>query len=103
MTTYVNPSTIHKDGNKVKMWYMKDFKSMQEEAADRFMSITFQGEYDCKETRSRILAFTWYKENKGEGNVVYTETAPAEWNPVFPGSVEETVFKYACERKWRWW
>lgn len=102
MTTYVSPATIHKDGNIVKMWYMHDFKSVQESAGDRFLSITFQGEYDCKEVKSRILSYTWYSGNKGGGNVKLTETSPANWNSVFPGSTEETVFKYACGGK-KWW
>ena len=104
MTPYANPTTILRDGDTVKMWYLYDFKTLQEGAGDKFMSSTFQAEYDCKEAKSRILAYTWYSEKMGGGNVIYTETAPAEWKPVFPDSVEEAVFKYACgKRWWKWW
>jgi hypothetical protein len=104
MTPYANPATIIRDGDIVKVWYLYDFKNVQEGAGDRYMSSTFQGEYDCKEVKGRVLAYTWYSENMGGGNVIYTETSPANWSPVFPGSVEEAVLKYACGKKWwKWW
>jgi hypothetical protein len=104
ITPYVNPATILRDGDKVKVWYMYDFKTVQESAGDRFMSSTFQGEFDCKEAQNRILAFSWYSEKMGGGNIVYNETVPAEWKPVFPDSTEDAVSKYACgKRWWKWW
>lgn len=101
---YVNASTMHADGNIIKIWYMKDFGTVQEEAAHQYLSITIQGEFDCKETQNRILEYLWYKGNKGGGDVVYNETATSEWKQVFSGSAEDAVFRYACKKKWwQWW
>jgi len=104
MTLYVNPSTLDKEGKTTKIWYMKDYKSVQEEASDKYMSISFQGEYDCKESKGRTLSYIWYSGHKGSGNVIHTEETPDDWRSVVSGSVQESVFKYACDRKWwQWW
>jgi hypothetical protein len=83
---------------------MKDFKTVQEEAADHFMSITIQSEFNCKEAQNLILEYIWYKENMGDGDVVRTDTTPEEWKSVSSGSVEDTILKFSCgKRWWKWW
>jgi hypothetical protein len=82
---------------------MNDFSAPQEEFAHRFMSVTMQGEFNCKEAQSRVLTYFWYKENKGGGDVVYSDNNASEWKSVVSDREEEKVLKFACERKWRWW
>ena len=37
-TFYVDPATIRKSGNKVKMWRLIDFNSVQETAGEKYLS-----------------------------------------------------------------
>jgi len=48
-TYYANPNTIRKSGNKVKIWAMVDYNSVQEDADVKHLSSKSQQEYDCKE------------------------------------------------------
>ncbi len=95
--SYANPATIRKSGNKVKMWSLIDFNSVQEDAGDKFLSSKSQNEYDCKEERIRTLYFSWHSENMGGGDVVYIDRKPDKnWDPVMPESTGENLWKIAC-------
>ena len=100
MTTYVSPATILREGDRVKISYMHDYKTVQESAGERYQSATFQAEFDCKETKSRILSYWWYAKNKGLGDVVYADSSPTNWSTVFPDTEAEAILKYACEKRW---
>ena len=96
-TAYADLSTIRKSGNKVKMWVLLDYKVVRTVDGMRYLSMTNQFEYDCKEETSRILAFLWYSKNMGAGEVVYTSGAMHEEpRPIPPGSMIEGIFKVAC-------
>ncbi len=97
---YVDRATIRRNGNLVKMWELMDFKTVQKDAADKsFLSIKAQSEYDCKEEKSRILAFTWFDGKMGSGKVVVSGTDPSKWSPTAPESVAEAMWKIACGKK----
>jgi hypothetical protein len=60
-TSYVNPATIIKDGNIVKMWSLVDCKAVSYFiGGSPFMSIMSHEEFDCKELRLRTLAYSLY-------------------------------------------
>ena len=96
---YVDRATIRRNGNLVKMWVLSDLKTVQTDAGDSYLSSKAQQEYDCKEEKSRTLAFTWLSGQMGNGKVVYANSDPRKWSPIQPGSVRETQWKIACGKK----
>lgn len=55
---------------------------------------------DCKEEKSRTLAFSWFSGQMGNGKVVYSDgNVRAEWEPIEPGSFGELQWKVACGKK----
>ena len=96
---YVDRATIRRNGNFVKMWDLTDFKMARTVAGDSYLSSKSQQEYDCKEEKSRTLAFTWLSGQMGNGKVVYANSDPRKWSPIQPGSVRETQWKIACGKK----
>ena len=97
---YVDRATIRRNGNLVKMWDLADFKTVQKSAAgESYLSNKIQTEYDCKEEKSRSLAFTWFSGKMGSGKVVYSDSFPGKWSPISPGSVGEALWKIACGKK----
>ena len=54
-TVYVDPATIRRDSNLVKMWQFSDYKTVQTVGGIRFLSAKEQWEFDCAEERSRVL------------------------------------------------
>ena len=96
-TAYADLATIRKAGNKVKMWGLLDYKVVQTGIDKRYLSISNQHEYDCKEETSRMLTFNEYSKKMGQGEVVYSlGNVHAEFEPITPGSLMATLFKVAC-------
>ena len=97
----VDRATIRRNGNLVKMWDLKDYKTVQKSAAGKsYLSSKTQREFDCKEETSRQLAFTWFDGQMGNGKVVYSiGNARGEWEPISPGSVGEALWKIACGKQ----
>jgi hypothetical protein len=99
LTVYVDPDTIRRKGNLVKMWQLYDYKTVQAVAGDSFLSIQRQDEYDCTEERTRMLAFTWFSSNMGKGRVVYRTADEQQWEPVVPRSINRALWKVACNKQ----
>ena len=55
-TIYVNPATIRRNSNLVKMWQLYDYKTVQTIGGIRFLTAEEQWEFDCAEERGRVLA-----------------------------------------------
>lgn len=99
-TSYVNPDTIHRNGDRVKMWVLFDYKTIQHTAAgNSFLSSKQQSECDCTEKRFRLLIFTHLSGNMGGGNVVYSHPGSGKWVPVALGSVGQSLWEVACGKK----
>ncbi len=99
LKTYVNSVTIHKAGDKVKMWSMYDYWKVHVNDGRCVMSVKSQVEYDCKEGQVRTISFVSYSKNMGDGDVVYNQSSPTEWEPFVPDTVGESMWKFACEKR----
>ena len=94
--TYVDPATARKASNKVKIWELVDYKTVQEDADGRYMSAMVRTQYDCKEEQTRILYGGFLSENMGRGDVVSTHNEAVKWEPVEPESIGMVLFEFAC-------
>ena len=100
LIVYVDTATIRRNGNLVKMWDLRDFKTIQTTASGAsFLSSKAQNEYDCKEEKMRLLAFSWFSGQMGRGKVVFSHSDPEKWTPIGPDSIGETFWKIACGRR----
>jgi hypothetical protein len=91
-TTYADPSTIRKTGDRVKMWHLFDLKRTTE----TYKSLKVQSEYDCKQKQSRSLYTSAHKGNMGKGDVIGVESDHGKWKPIPLGSPKEYLFYIAC-------
>ncbi len=97
-TVYVDPATIRRNSNLVKMWQFYDYKTVQTVGGVRFLSAKEQWEFDCAEERSRVLALKEFSGNMGSGTVAFTNSEVGKWIPVMPGSIGQSVWKVACSK-----
>jgi hypothetical protein len=95
-TVYVDPATIRRNSNLIKMWQFYDYKTVQTVGGVRFLSAKEQWEFDCAEERSRVLALKEFSGNMGTGTMVDTNSQVGKWIPVMPGSIGRTVWTVAC-------
>lgn len=99
LTFYVDPTTILKNGNNVKMWGLIDYKKAQElPFLPLYMSIKNQYEFNCKEEQTKVLYKSYHAKNKGRGKVIYSNNNPENWSPVSPDSIEKKLWKFVCEK-----
>ena len=99
LTVYVDPDTIRRKGDLVKMWQLYDYKTVQTVAGDSLLSFKRYNEYDCTEERTRMLAYTWFSGNMASGRVVYSTPDEQQWEQVVPRSINHALWKVACSKK----
>ncbi len=98
-TVYVDPATIRRTSNLVKMWQFYDYNTVQTVGGFRFLTVEEQWEFDCAEDRGRVVALKQFSGNMGSGTMVFTNSQIGNWVPVMPGSISQTVWKVACGKK----
>jgi hypothetical protein len=91
---YVDPATIRKSGNMVKIWSLHDYKTAQ--GSIPYMSSRLEREHDCIEKRGKQLFLAFYSKNMGRGGSIWKDTESRNWLPVASGTIKEVVWKYAC-------
>jgi hypothetical protein len=99
LKVYVDPATLRRNGTLAKMWKLHDYKTVQTVAGDSLLSMKQFNEYDCTEERTRMLGYTWFSGNMGNGNVVYSTMEQLPWEPVVPRTINRTLWKVACDKK----
>ncbi|MDV6345256.1 surface-adhesin E family protein [Nitrosomonas sp. Is37] len=98
VTIYADFDTIQKTGDKIKMWSLGDFKAEKETGGVKFLSSKYQKEYNCKLGLVRMLSFTLFSSNMGEGKIVHSDNEPDKWAPVSGGRIGETLWRIACDQ-----
>lgn len=94
MTVYVDPDTIRRSGDLVKMWHLSDRKTVE-----GYGSIKSQREYDCAAARHRLLAASILSEHMGRGQVLSDNVQEGRWIPVAPDSSGQYLWTFACGKK----
>ena len=98
-TVYIDYGTIKKKGHKVKMWVLKDYKTAITDGGYTFLSELGLEEYDCIEETKQTMGFYYFSGNMRGGTPVYSDTTTNLLNPIVLGSISETPFKIACDKK----
>jgi len=99
---YIDYGTIKKKGNKVKMWSLIDYKTVQKIKFknDNFLSSLSRQEYDCEEETTRVLDLYLYSGNMKTGNNLFSysniKDEPASTRP---DTIESVFYKIACHKK----
>jgi cellobiose-specific phosphotransferase system component IIB len=109
---YVDPATVHKNGNLVNMVVLVDHQSGLSKGMDnkiaKFFSMSkgditksweVQDEFDCKDKKLRMLSYIAYSEHMRSGDIVPNDMVTGDWKPVIPGSIGDALWKYACGKK----
>src|SRR5215470_20000749 len=92
-----DPSTIHREGNLVKMWALFDYKTTRRlHGGPWVLSAKNQYEYDCAEKRVRLLANMWFSGHMGSGEIMHQFADARPWHPVLPEGPEHSLWSAAC-------
>ena len=99
-TVYVDPDTIRREGHRVTLEQLIDFKTMQGgRSPTRFSSTKIQKEFDCADKRLRVLALTDFWGYMGTGVAAGAAIGGGHWIPVEPESLNHALWKVACNKQ----
>ncbi|MDH5726623.1 MAG: hypothetical protein OEY60_14245 [Nitrospira sp.] len=101
---YFDPTTIRRDGARVTLWQLTDYKVMQGNAPfgrfmlgpHRFFSTKSHKELDCANNRVRLLASSEHSQHMGTGAQHAVAVAQGSGLPIEPGSINEALWNVAC-------
>ncbi|MGC4098336.1 MAG: hypothetical protein QM706_14575 [Nitrospira sp.] len=101
---YYDPRTIHRDGDRVTLWQLTDYKMMQGNAPfgafmmgpHRFLSTKTHKEFDCARNSVRLMTSSEFSQHMGTGiqNAVAVEQGFGQ--PLAPGSINQALGEVAC-------
>ena len=96
---YVDIQSKRREGDKVKMWNMYDYKKVKVDVKNYLASVSHV-EYDCKGETLRLLDLFWYTGNMGQGVPVFSNTnIKKDPISVMPETMHESLFKIACAKE----
>jgi len=98
MIAYVDMSTVHRDGNLVKMWHLVDYQTARRTKGGMVLSVKTDTEYDCAGKRLRMRALTGFLGRMGKGETVFHTADTGQWQPVEPESVGYALWEVACKK-----
>lgn len=99
LSVYADPEVARETSNRVKLWWVVDFKTVQASGGEAHLSSKKQYEFDCKEEKYRPLFSSKHSENMAKGNVVYSSSRNGEWAEVPPKTNGKLLLKFACAEK----
>ena len=83
----------------MKVLLLYDFKFVQVLKDKSYLSSTWQQQFNCAEHRSRQLAYTYYSNSMGRGNVVLTgDDEGNKWSLVEPRSAAAILWSIVCDK-----
>jgi hypothetical protein len=96
-SAYADKESVRRSGDSVQMLGLYDFL-MADVAVDGqpHESTVVLREYDCRQQRVRLLAFVDYAGHMGAGKVISRAGAGERWEPVLPGTIDESFLRIAC-------
>jgi hypothetical protein len=98
-TAYVDPGTIHREGDLVTLAALIDWKAMQGgRSPTRFYSTKLSKQFDCKEKLVRILAATDFYDHMGRAEVIGggSNAGNGRWIVVEPETLNQGLWNTAC-------
>lgn len=101
-TIYLEPGTIHREGQEVVLSILIDWKMMQGgRTPTRFYSTTLTKQVDCTERRVRTLSSIDFSGHMGMGQIIGggSHTGKDRWVAIESGTSNEGLWNAACRKK----
>lgn len=96
---YLNPGTISRSGDVVKLWELIDLKQSQEHDGESYFSFTSEVEYDCVRKSFQVLRTAGISGHMATGSIVASGSGSRQWNPVTGGTAAERGWRFVCGKK----
>jgi hypothetical protein len=98
LAVYVDPASIQRKGNTVRMRALFDYKKPGKVSEGEYLSSKMEDEYDCANEQRRRLYLSAHSGQMGAGDTVLRNSRTGDWRLVLPDSMGETLWKAACDQ-----
>ena len=92
---YIDPATIRKNGNLVRVWEIHNHKKRDK---DGKLSLRARAEYDCKQERFRALSVSEHSGPMASGTTLLSDSSDNQWQDIPPNTFAEDVLKIVCAK-----
>ena len=96
---YVDNNELRKNGNKVKMWAIIDFKSTQKLSSYTYLSMKSLFEFDCVEVTAVTSSVNFFSGNMSSGDMIFHHKTDPTPHDIAPDSSMKTLWETACGKK----
>ena len=95
---YANILEIKKNKkfSKLRLWTIEDFNLIQEVAIYKYLSVKSFTEFDCKNSKLRIMGYSLYEDNMAKGKIIFSKGTPFEWQKINKDTMNEKYLDIAC-------
>ena len=87
---------VNKKFSKLRLWTIEDFNLLQEVASYKYLSVKSVTEFDCKNSKIRIMGYSLYEENMAKGEIILSKGTPFEWQKINKDTMNEKYLDIAC-------
>lgn len=95
-TLYFDPTTIQQEGTRATLWQLTDLKW---NSTTRFLSFKTHKEFDCQQSRIRVLQVIEFSRHMGSGKPAAGYIENGNWQPVEARNVNHALWKAACGKR----
>jgi hypothetical protein len=98
--TFASTHQLKRKGQIATGWIRYEYAEPQTGQGNPYLSAVEKQEYDCKKQQTRNMLIIYYTGNNLQGTEETEEGDPkaTPWNPIVPGTREETNFTWACDQ-----
>lgn len=87
---------VNKKFSKLRLWTIEDFNLLQEVASYKYLSVKSVTEFDCKNSKIRIMGYSLYEKNMAKGEIILSKGTPFEWQKINKDTMNEKYLDIAC-------
>jgi len=88
---------VDKKFSKLRLWTIEDFNLLQEVASYKYLSVKSFTEFDCKNSKIRIMGYSLYEENMAKGEIILSKGTPFKWQEINKDTMNEKYLDIACK------
>lgn len=97
---FADLTTIDRQSGNATMWMLSDFAEAREDrsSGEAFVSQMGFFEFDCQQTKSRILYYSRHTEHQAGGETIFERDLPDnDWRPVPEETQRDAERMLACD------
>jgi len=95
-TVYFDPETIRRDGSHATLWQLTDIKWND---TTRFLSVKTHKEFDCAQSRVRVLQVVEFSRQMGSGKSAAGYIENGRWQPIETPGLDRALLQTACGKR----